>query len=108
MRMPERPRTNSQDGSPYGAIWAGRMLNSNRNERGHFSNDVRVRLRLTTGTDSRSWGVNGTRASDGLISSFHVGGGHAALGDGSTHFFSDNTALVNAQAFSCDGGRPSR
>lgn len=80
------------DGSPYGAIWAGRIRNSRRNERGHFSNDVCVG-RLTTGDDSRSWGVNGTRTSDGLISSFHSGGGHATLGDGSTHFLSDNTTL---------------
>ena len=76
----------------YGAIWAGRILNSRRNERGHFSNDTCVG-RLTTGNDSRSWGVNGTRASDGLISSFHSGGGHATFADGSTHFLSDNTTL---------------
>lgn len=79
-------------GSPYGAIWAGRILNSRRNERGHFSNDTCVG-RLTTGDDSRSWGVNGTHASDGLISSYHAGGGHATLADGSTHFLSDNTTL---------------
>ena len=84
------------NGAPYGAIWAGRMLNSNRNERGYFSNDT-CTARLTTGTDSRSWGVNGTRASDGLISSFHPGGGHASFGDGSTHFLGDGTSLVTLQ-----------
>ncbi len=76
----------------WGAIWAGRILNSNRNERGHFSHDC-CAGRLTTDNDSRSWGVNGTRASDGMISSFHPGGGHAAFADGSTHFLSDNTSL---------------
>jgi prepilin-type N-terminal cleavage/methylation domain-containing protein len=78
----------------YGAIWAGRIRNSRRNERGHFSNDV-CTGRLTTGDDSRSWGVNGTRTSDGLISSFHPGGGHATFADGSTHFLPDNTTLDN-------------
>ena len=82
----------SRFGNPYGAIWAGRMLNSNRNARGHFSNDT-CTARLTTGDDARSWGVNGTRASDGLVSSFHPGGGHAPFGDGSTHFLPDNTSL---------------
>lgn len=76
----------------WGAIWAGRILNSARNERGHFSNDC-CAGRLTTDNDSRSWGVNGTRTSDGLISSFHTGGGHAGFADGSTHFLSDNTSL---------------
>ena len=76
----------------FGAIWAGRILNSLRNERGHFSNDTCVG-RLTTGDDSRSWGVNGTRSSDGLVSSFHPDGGHATYSDGSTHFLSDNTTL---------------
>ena len=76
----------------WGAIWAGRILNSIRNERGHFSHDC-CAGRLTTGDDSRSWGVNGTRASDGMISSFHPGGGHAGFADGSTHFLSDNTTL---------------
>lgn len=80
------------DGNPFGAIWAGRIRNSRRNERGHFSNDTCVG-RLTTGDDSRSWGVNGTRASDGLVSSFHPGGGHVTFADGSTHFLSDNTTL---------------
>ena len=76
----------------FGAIWAGRIRNSRRNEQGHFSNDTCVG-RLTTDDDSRSWGVNGTRTSDGLISSFHSGGGHATFADGSTHFLSDNTTL---------------
>lgn len=76
----------------FGAIWAGRILNSQRNERGRFSNDTCVG-RLTTDDDSRSWGVNGTRSSDGLIGSFHPGGGHATFADGSTHFLVDNTAL---------------
>ena len=76
----------------WGAIWAGRILNSARNERGHFSNDC-CAGRLTTDDDSRSWGVNGTRTSDGLISSFHPGGGHAGFADGSTHFLIDNTNL---------------
>ena len=78
----------------YGAIWAGRILNSARNERGHFSNDTCVG-RLTMDDDSRSWGVNGTRSSDGLISSFHPGGGHATFADGSTHFLTDGTTLDN-------------
>lgn len=82
----------SNFGNPYGAIWAGRIRNSRRNGRGWFSNDTCVG-RLTTGEDSRSWGVNGTRSSDGLISSYHPGGGHATYGDGSTHFLSDNTSL---------------
>jgi len=82
----------SESVNAYGAIWAGRILNSRRNERGHFSNDTCVG-RLTTDNDSRSWGVNGTRSSDGLVSSFHTGGGHASFADGSTHFLSDNTTL---------------
>lgn len=82
----------SGETNAWGAIWAGRILNSARNERGHFSHDC-CAGRLTTDDDSRSWGVNGTRASDGLISSFHPGGGHAAFADGSTHFLSDNTTL---------------
>jgi len=76
----------------FGAIWAGRVINRERNERGHFSNDTCVG-RLTMDDDSRSWGVNGTRTSDGLISSFHPGGGHATFADGSTHFLTDGTTL---------------
>ena len=82
----------SESVDAYGAIWAGRILNSRRNERGHFSNDTCVG-RLTTGDDSRSWGVNGTRSSDGLVSSFHPAGGNVTYADGSTHFLSDNTTL---------------
>ena len=88
----ESGATEAERVNAYGAIWAGRILNSARNERGHFSNDVCVG-RLTTDDDSRSWGVNGTRTSDGLISSFHAGGGHATFADGSTHFLTDNTTL---------------
>ena len=80
------------DGKPYGAIWAGRIQNNQRNEKGHFSNDTCVG-RLTSGDDSRSWGVNGTRASDGLVSSFHPGGGNVTFADGSTHFLIDNISL---------------
>ena len=79
-------------GNPRGAIWAGRIRNTRRNEQGHFSNDTCVGI-LTRGEDSRKWGVNGTRASDGLVSSFHPGGGNVTFGDGSTHFLSDNTSL---------------
>lgn len=82
----------SESVDAFGAIWAGRVRNSARNERGHFSNDTCVG-RLTMDDDVRSWGVNGTRTSDGLISSFHPGGGHATFADGSTHFLVDNTTL---------------
>ena len=75
----------------YGAIWAGRIRNSQRNLEGNFSHDS-CAGRLTKGDDSRSWGVNGTRA-DGLISSFHPEGGHATFADGSTHFLGDGTTL---------------
>ena len=78
----------------FGAIWAGRILNSQRNERGDFSHDS-CAGRLTTGDDSRSWGVNGVRTSSALISSFHPGGGHATFADGSTHFLTDGTTLDN-------------
>ena len=88
----------------WGAIWAGRVLNSQRNERGHFSNDTCTgRLTSASPDDSdfsdevRRWSVNGTRTSDGMISSFHQGGGHAAFADGSTHFLPDNTSLVTLQ-----------
>ena len=76
----------------WGAIWAGRILNSRRNSEGRFSHDC-FAGELADLTDPRSWGVNGTRTPSGLVSSFHPGGGHAAFADGSTHFLSDNTSL---------------
>ena len=76
----------------WGAIWAGRILNSRRNSEGRFSHDC-FAGELADLNDPRSWGVNGTRTPSGLVSSFHQGGGHVALADGSTHFLSDNTSL---------------
>jgi len=48
---------------------------------------------LDTGDDARSWGVNGTRAADGRVGSFHPNGGHASFADDSTHFLSDSMAF---------------
>jgi len=78
---------------PYGAIWAGRIRNSRHDPfESRLSNDS-CAGRLDTGDDSRSWGVNGTRSSDGLVGSFHPDGGHATFADGSTPFLSDNTTF---------------
>lgn len=75
---------------PYGAIWAGRIRNSRHDPfESRLSNDS-CAGRLDTGDDARSWGVNGTRASDNLVGSFHPGGGHVSFADGSTHFLSDD------------------
>ena len=77
----------------YGAIWAGRIRNSRHDPfESRLSNDS-CAGRLTMGTDTRSWGVNGTRASDSLVGSFHPGGGNVTFADGSTHFVGDNTTL---------------
>ena len=75
----------------WGAVWVGRILNSRRLVGGRFSHDCFAGE--IDGDDARSFGVNGTRTPSCLISSFHPGGGHAALADGSTHFLTDNTDL---------------
>ncbi|MEL7500010.1 MAG: DUF1559 domain-containing protein [Planctomycetota bacterium] len=79
----------------YGALWAGKINKANsfnpNPERGF---DFAVLGRLSTGTDSRRWGVNGTRVAESLASSYHSGGATSAFADGSTHFLSDNMSLI--------------
>jgi len=45
------------------------------------------------GSDALDWGVNGLRQSLGLASSSHPAGANIGLGDGSTHFLSDNLSV---------------
>jgi hypothetical protein len=101
----ERPsRTEEQSGSTasnrrlnYGALWAGSISKSrtftspNNMER---STIQAVIGRLSRGSNSRAWGVNGFRTPSGFVSSYHPQGCVVAFGDGSTHFLGDNLAFT--------------
>ncbi|MDC3256375.1 DUF1559 domain-containing protein [bacterium] len=102
----ERPsRTEEQSGSTssnpsptYGAQWSGMFwdawgrLNLSGPKRNTFFGSLGAIAR-TSPWAARSFGVNGTRVSEGVAASFHPGGAVVAHADGSAHFISNNIAF---------------
>lgn len=79
----------------YGGLWQGTVTKANSvNPDPERTDDHAILGRLATGTNARSWGVNGTRCASNLVSSYHSTGGVVSFADGSSHFVSDNMSLT--------------
>ena len=85
-----------------GGIWAGRV------NKGHTfdspSNKERgpgcAVMGIVYDLNALSWGVNGQRAAEVLVSSYHPGGGNVGLCDGSVHFLSDGMSIETLEKLS--------
>ena len=79
----------------YGAVWSGdpgtERFGINDGSQGRNSTSaVLGSVGRTTPNFAVSFGINGTRASELLASSFHAGGAFVVNGDGSTRFLSED------------------
>ena len=79
----------------YGAVWSGdpgpnRFGISDGSQARHSTSAILGSVGRATPTFAVSFGINGTRASELLASSFHPGGAMVVFGDGSTHFLSED------------------
>ena len=79
----------------YGAVWAGdpgaqRFGISDGSQGRNSISAILGSIGRTTPASAISFGINGTRASELLASSFHEGGAMVVFGDGSTHFLSED------------------
>ena len=79
----------------YGAVWSGdpgsQRFGVNDGSQGRNSTSaVLGSVGRTTPNFAVSFGINGTRASELLASSFHPGGAMVVFGDGSTSFLSED------------------
>jgi len=93
--------TELDDASPAlvrGAIWIGTVSPQNLPAT-PAGGGGRYCVLGRTGPDN-SYEVNGRLASASIASSAHPGGANCGLGDGSTHFFSDNLSNVTLQDLS--------
>ena len=83
------------DVKAYGAVWAGdpgpqRFGINDGSQARNSTSAILGSVARTTPNFAISFGVNGTRASELLASSFHDGGAMVVYGDGSTHFLSED------------------
>lgn len=97
----EAGSTSSNPSPQYGANWSGRFAGGsswgqsnrpygpNRNAFWAFFGSIP----RTTPNFARTFGVNGTRQSETVASSFHPGGAVVSHADGSSHFISNNLAF---------------
>ena len=107
--------TSSNPSDQYGGNWSGRAAGRNAwgQVAGNYSGPRRNSfwaffgsIPRTTPNFARTFGVNGTRQSETVASSYHPGGAVVSYADGSSHFISDNIAfntLISLSRMS-DGG----
>lgn len=81
----------------YGAIWSGRPSSAwgqaNESASGGSRNSfwaVMGSVPRTSPTSAPTFGVNGTRQSETVASSFHPGGANVTFADGSSHYISND------------------
>jgi len=92
---PEAEADGNADVKAYGAIWSGdpgseRFGINDGSKSRNSTSAVLGSVGRTTPTAAISFGINGTRASELLASSFHSGGAMVVFGDGSTHFLNED------------------
>jgi len=105
--------TSSNASDQHGAVWSGRGIAAWGSTAGNYTGATRNTLWSFIGSIPRTtpnvavtFGVNGTRQSETVASSFHPGGATVAFGDGSAHFLSNNISFDALIALSRmgDGG----
>lgn len=96
----EAGSTSTNPSGQYGANWSGRFFTTSSwgqsNETGPNRNSfwsLFGSIPRITPDFATTFGVNGTRQSETVASSFHPEGANVVFGDGSTHFLSENIAF---------------
>lgn len=79
----------------YGAVWSGdpgreRFGINDGSKARNSTSSILGSVGRTSPSAVVGFGINGTRASELLASSFHPGGATVAFGDGSTHFLTED------------------
>ena len=83
------------DVKAYGAVWSGdpgaeRFGINDGSQARNSTSAILGSVGRTSPGSAISFGINGTRASELLASSFHAGGAMVVYGDGSSHFLSED------------------